>query len=105
MRVNPFSQATDYLWDGESDQCPVTHEQYLCHALLRLRDSQAISIALYGKAIGMIKARLGGYLSVESWLCNEAGLTLSALTQEAVQAYRFLWLKELEQLWNQGERI
>lgn len=104
MRSNPFTEARPYLWSGEQIGGLKVKERYLCHALMRAHEDGHLDAETYGNAKVMIYTRLGDdYPSVESFLTCEARLPLALLTHENVQAYRFLWLAELEQLWNQGK--
>lgn len=112
MRSNPFTDARPYLSNGElGEQVTVASsiakkQKYLCLCLLMAYRDAAIVTADFELAKTMVYTRLGAsYACVESFLCNEAHIPLGQLTPESVQAYRFLWLKELEQLWNQGERV
>lgn len=102
MAVNPFTQAKPYLWNGHGEK--QEQQRFLCHALGRAYEAGKVRPILCGRAEVMIHNRLGGYVSVEGWLANELGLTLSVMTPENVQAYRLRWLEDLEQRWNQGER-
>jgi hypothetical protein len=104
VRVNPFTQAKPYLWNGEGREGKQGKERYLCHALALARGDRQIDVADYSVAGNMIRARLGEHTFVESWLACEAYIRVSELTPENVQAYRLRWLEDLEQLWNQGGR-
>lgn len=103
--VNPFTAARPYLWNGQSRGEPVHQRRFLCHSLTLALSQSKIDINCYTIAKTMITTRLGpDYRFVEAFLCNKVGVSLEELTPEAVQEYRFLWLAQLEQLWNQGER-
>jgi hypothetical protein len=100
VRINPFSAAKQHLWNGEQSG----GERFMCHAISRAQKAGQITEADRMTANRMIHTRLGEYPYVESWLCNEAGVLCSQLDPVDVQAYRFLWLEDLEKHWNQGVR-
>lgn len=105
MRVNPFTEARPYLWNGEGLGGKLT-KRYLCYCLLSAYEAESIDLISYQTAKHMILSRLGhDYPTVESFLCAGHNIPLSQLTQPVVQSYRFLWLADLEKLWNQGERV
>jgi hypothetical protein len=100
--ANPFESARPHLWNGE-DGIGV-FEKYLCHAIQRGAERKAVSQQEADQAQAMIRTRLGEYVTVESWLCCEAGIRLGQMDHLQVQSYRFLWLADLSAKWNQGER-
>lgn len=100
--VNPFTAATQFLWDGLTGD--KVFEKYSCHAIQRAADSQLVTQEEADQARAMIYARLGEYPTVNAWLCCEAGIRLGEMTDERVQSYRFRWLDQLSSQWNQGER-
>lgn len=102
MSINPFAAARQYLWDGSTPRETAGKRRYLCHALEDTCITGKIGTLMHIAAQNMIRNRLGNYRSLESWLCNEAGVSVSETTPENMQAYRSRWLEELEQLWNLG---
>jgi hypothetical protein len=104
--VNPFSESRKHVWDGANlnDLAKDLKERFLCHALLRACDEGTFDQDTYMQAVGMIQRRMGEHKFLESWLCCEGGVRVGEMTHERIQFYRFRWLNELEQLWNQGER-
>lgn len=105
MSTNPFTKARKRLWDGTDEDTHGYKERYICHALESALGYEDISYAKYKKASDIVNTRLTSeYASVESFLAEECKISLSLLTDFNVQSYRFLWLAELEKLWNQGVR-
>lgn len=100
--ANPFESARPHLWNGQGQIG--SFEKYICHALQRAADRKAVTQEVADQARAMIYTRLGEYLSVESWLCCEAGIRLGEMDPLSVQGYRFRWLADLSAKWNQGER-
>lgn len=101
---NPFAVARQYLWDGSKKDEGFPKERFLCHTVMAGRNFGKVSGNDCTRARDMIRSRLGEYTFLESWLANEAHVSINDLTHENVQAYRLRWLGHLEQLWNQGER-
>jgi hypothetical protein len=102
MSLNPFAAARQYLWDGSTPRETAGKRRYLCHALEDVRIAGMISGFTHQVAQEMIRSRLGEYRSLESWLCNEAGVSVNDTTAVNMQAYRLRWLDELEQHWTRG---
>lgn len=88
-----FEKAKAILWDGVSKNgCPHNREEFICHAITRVGDDDYF---LMTKCREVIRTRMQGCLTLETWLQTNGHATRRQCTPKRMQAYRRDWLTEL----------
>lgn len=89
-----FRTAKTYLWDGQGMYQPSSHD-YICCAISDAYYMGGASATAVAHATSVIRARLGSFTRVESWLVHVTKVDVSQLRPANVQAYRHRWLDAL----------